>query len=208
MIVEGGVRPRCIIVGVVTLCIGFCVASPGLSQAQDASSVDQIINSLTPGAGTAKGTRGIGPVVHVPPDSPGAPGSLHRHAASEPGGPLQDAAPASKSLHVEFASGSAVLTPAAIRTLGNLGRALSAKALSDYRFRIEGHTDTVGTPALNKVLAERRAQAVVDFVVSRYHVDATRLEAAGLGEEGLLVPTPQQTPEPRNRRVEVINLGS
>ena len=28
-----------------------------------------------------------------------------------------------------------------------------------------------------------------------------------MGEDGLLVPTPPQTPEPRNRRVQVINLG-
>jgi len=29
-----------------------------------------------------------------------------------------------------------------------------------------------------------------------------------MGEDGLLVPTPPQTPEPRNRRVQVINLGA
>ena len=29
-----------------------------------------------------------------------------------------------------------------------------------------------------------------------------------MGEKGLLVHTPPQTPEPRNRRVEVINLGA
>ena len=29
-----------------------------------------------------------------------------------------------------------------------------------------------------------------------------------MGEDGLLVPTPDQTPEPRNRRVQVVNIGS
>jgi len=29
-----------------------------------------------------------------------------------------------------------------------------------------------------------------------------------MGEQGLLVPTPPQTPDARNRRVEVINLGA
>ena len=32
-------------------------------------------------------------------------------------------------------------------------------------------------------------------------------EAVGLGETQLLVPTPDGQPEPRNRRVQVINLG-
>jgi outer membrane protein OmpA-like peptidoglycan-associated protein len=34
------------------------------------------------------------------------------------------------------------------------------------------------------------------------------VQAVGMGEEGLLVSTPAQTPEPRNRRVQVINLGA
>ncbi len=29
-----------------------------------------------------------------------------------------------------------------------------------------------------------------------------------MGENGLLVATPPQTPEPRNRRVQVVNLGA
>jgi outer membrane protein OmpA-like peptidoglycan-associated protein len=39
-------------------------------------------------------------------------------------------------------------------------------------------------------------------------VSATRLEAVGRGQEALKVPTPDQTPEPRNRRVQVINIGA
>jgi hypothetical protein len=29
-----------------------------------------------------------------------------------------------------------------------------------------------------------------------------------MGEQGLMVPTPPQTAEPRNRRVQVVNLGA
>jgi len=49
---------------------------------------------------------------------------------------------------------------------------------------------------------------VVDYVTKKYGVDPSRLQAVGMGEDGLLVPTPPQTPEPRNRRVQVINLGA
>jgi outer membrane protein OmpA-like peptidoglycan-associated protein len=57
-------------------------------------------------------------------------------------------------------------------------------------------------------LSERRAEAVVDYVARKYGVALSRLQAVGMGEDGLLVPTPPQTPEPRNRRVQVINLGA
>jgi outer membrane protein OmpA-like peptidoglycan-associated protein len=111
-------------------------------------------------------------------------------------------------LTVNFATDSAELTPEAIRTLDELGRALASKDLAGYRFRIEGHTDTVGRRDYNQALSERRAQAVVDYVAKKYGVDPGRLQAVGMGETGLLVQTPPQTPEPRNRRVQVINLGA
>ena len=112
------------------------------------------------------------------------------------------------NLTVQFASGSAVLTPAAIHTLDELGRALSSSTLAAYKFRIEGHTDTVGTPEMNKTLSEQRAAAVVDYLAGKFSIDKARLTSVGMGEEGLLVSTPANTPEPRNRRVQVINLGA
>ena len=72
--------------------------------------------------------------------------------------------------------------------------------------RIEGHTDTTGDDQTNLALSQRRAAAVVDYLASRYGVDRARLIAVGMGKGGLAVPTPDQTAEPRNRRVVVINL--
>ena len=109
---------------------------------------------------------------------------------------------------VNFTSGSADLTPQAVQALNELGRALSSKELAGYKFRIEGHTDTVGTPDSNLELSAKRAHAVVTYITSHFGVDASRLQAVGKGEEDLAVPTPAQTPEPRNRRVLVVNLGA
>jgi outer membrane protein OmpA-like peptidoglycan-associated protein len=95
-----------------------------------------------------------------------------------------------------------------VQVLDNLGRALSNQALVDYRFRIEGHTDTVGSRQYNNTLSDRRAAAVVDYLANNFHVDRSRVEAIGMGKDGLLVPTADQTAEPRNRRVQVVNLGS
>lgn len=114
---------------------------------------------------------------------------------------------AAANITVTFPSGSATLTPEAERQLAPLGRALASAELSAYRFRIEGHTDTVGSAEMNQVLSERRAASVRDFLVRRYGVNPSRLEAVGLGQTQLLVPTPDNTPMPRNRRVQVVNIS-
>lgn len=184
--------------------------------AQHNPSADQIINSLKPSGnlvlGGTRGLRLAAPTNDAAAQQPApSPAQQPRVASSKPVAmpvaPQPPAAPA-VNLTVNFANGSAELTPEAIRTLDALGRALASQDLASYRFRIEGHTDTVGSSEYNHALSERRAAAVVDFVAKKYGVDPSRLQAVGMGEEGLLVPTPPQTPEPRNRRVQVINLGA
>ena len=178
--------------------------------AQSSPSADQIITSLKPSGNlVAGGTRGIRlsgapaptPVTHA------AAGQTHPTAHAAAAQPTTPAAPSS-NLTVNFASGSSDLTPQAIQALNELGRALSSKDLAAYKFRIEGHTDTVGTPEANRALSEQRAKAVVAFITSHFGVDEGRLQAVGMGEQELAVPTPAQTPEPRNRRVLVVNLGA
>jgi OmpA-OmpF porin, OOP family len=189
--------------------------------AQGNPSADQIINSLKPSGNlTAGGTRGIRLAApsadgtapaqaqsqYQAPTTPAAP-TQRRVASAKPMAPAEAAGP-SVNLTVNFPNGSADLTPEAMASLDALGRALSSSELSSYRFRIEGHTDTVGSKEYNRSLSERRAEAVVNYIVTKYGVQASRLQAVGMGEEGLLVSTPEQTPEPRNRRVQVINLGA
>ncbi len=189
--------------------------------AQGNPSADQIINSLKPtGNLTMGGTRGIrlaapsgegtAPAQAQSSTGPAATGQS-RVASAKPTAhataPAEAAGP-SVNLTVNFPNGSADLTPEAMTTLDALGRALSSSDLASYRFRIEGHTDTVGSKEYNRSLSERRAEAVVNYIVTKFGVQASRLQAVGMGEEGLLVSTPEQTPEPRNRRVQVINLGA
>jgi outer membrane protein OmpA-like peptidoglycan-associated protein len=178
-------------------------------------SADQIINSLRPSGNLVRGgTRGIRLApsgdASSEPQAAATPAASQPRVAASKSVAVPAAAPAAPAVNltVNFANGSAELTPAATRTLDELGRALSSKDLAGYRFRIEGHTDTVGSLDYNRALSERRAEAVVDYVAKKYEVDPTRLQAVGMGEDGLLVPTPPQTPEPRNRRVQVINLGA
>ena len=49
-----------------------------------------------------------------------------------------------------------------------------AKAFSNARIRIEGNTDNVGSAASNKVLSEKRAKSVADYLKAQYGMDANR----------------------------------
>jgi OOP family OmpA-OmpF porin len=204
----------CLLVAIALFGAGAALTNPGRAQTTNPSS-DSILKSLTP-TGTIGPSRGIR-AVNPAPEAAAPSGT----AGSAPSGtgratPSRTAAAASSgsagaapsvSLSVQFQTGSAQLTAPAMQTLNQLGQALSQPALAPYRFRIEGHTDTVGTAAYNKQLSDERAAAVVEYLATNFKVDRSRLEAVGMGEEGLLVATPDQTNEPRNRRVAVVNLG-
>lgn len=130
----------------------------------------------------------------------------------DPRSPVQSATTAprdrpSVSLMITFATGSADLTPQAEAVLASLARALASPDLAGSRFRIEGHTDTVGEAAMNQALSDRRAATVRDVLVHRYGIAASRLDAVGYGESTPLVRSGDGRSEPRNRRVQVVNLG-
>ena len=67
---------------------------------------------------------------------------------------------------------------------------------------IEGHTDNTASAAYNQALSERRAKAVLDYLVSK-GVDASRLACRGFGFSQPVATN--DTPEGRqqNRRVEI-----
>jgi outer membrane protein OmpA-like peptidoglycan-associated protein len=190
--------------------------------AQSNPTAEQIIDALKPTGGTLQNGSTRGFRLASPTDQttagapawPSAPGSSAsgpgvRTAATQPmAPPTSSAAGRSVNLTVVFDTDSAQLTPQAMTALDELGRALSNRELSSYRFRIEGHTDTVGAPEYNRGLSELRAASVVAYLTTKFHVAPSRLQAVGMGEQGLLVPTPPQTPELRNRRVQIVNLGA
>ena len=191
------------------------------AMAQGNPSADEIIQSLKPGGNLTQSTRGIkmaNPGAAAPASVTTSSAAAPRPSAAaakvsaavpkaSPAPTASDAGP-SVSLTVEFATDSSDLTPQARQTLDQLGRALSSQDLAQYNFRIEGHTDTVGSPAHNKALSQRRADTVAAYLEKNFGVAAARLQTVGLGQDGLLVPTPPQTANAQNRRVKVVNLGA
>ena len=78
---------------------------------------------------------------------------------------------------------------------------------TDVAVEVRGHTDAMGDPQANQRLSERRAVAVVDYMVAD-GVDADGLTSSGLGET--LPVQPNDTPAGRaaNRRIEFVVLES
>jgi outer membrane protein OmpA-like peptidoglycan-associated protein len=87
-------------------------------------------------------------------------------------------------------------------------RALVAQVLAVVRERplatvvVTGHTDTMGMPGANHALGLKRAAAVRNLLVSA-GLDASRIDISSLGETDPLIPTKDETAEPRNRRVDI-----
>ena len=71
------------------------------------------------------------------------------------------------------------------------------------RIEVNGYTDTSGSAQYNQGLSVRRANTVAAELV-RLGVPRQEIVAQGFGETNLLVPTPDNTREPQNRRVEII----
>ncbi len=73
------------------------------------------------------------------------------------------------------------------------------------KLRVEGHTDSKGAAVYNRRLSQRRAQAVVDYLV-RKGVEQDRLVAKGFGEDKPIAGNKTERGRSMNRRVEMIIL--
>lgn len=121
-----------------------------------------------------------------------------------PGNPPIRPSAAVPSLQVSGLAAGAVDVPA--EWTAQLAEvATFARERPDCRLVIEAHTDTVGSSTANLLLSHKRALEMERRVVGDFPIDRTRLPALLVpwGERRTPVPTPDQVPEPRNRRVDV-----
>jgi OmpA-OmpF porin, OOP family len=114
-------------------------------------------------------------------------------------GPSQDAARVRLAQGITFVSGSANLTPAATQNVDKLAAAMLRPDKMTTRFRIEGHTDSVGGRDANLELSKRRAAAVSAYLAGK-GVDPSRLDVIGYGFDQTLAGLPGTSAA--NRRVE------
>ena len=81
----------------------------------------------------------------------------------------------------------------------------AARQRSPTLISIIGHTDSTGTEEINAALSLERAKAV-EKLLKEHDPALNNIELKYFGEKEPLIPTPPNTPEPRNRRVEIMIL--
>ena len=148
-------------------------------------------------------------IVQTPPAPPAAPPATTTAnvATTVPNAPMREPArqgdpPPSISLAISFGLNSFTLTNDGRKLADSLGQALTAEALSEYRFIVEGHTDSSGSPVGNQALSLSRAEAVRNHLISVHHINPERLRAVGKGSSE---PADASNPRsPQNRRVRIV----
>lgn len=105
------------------------------------------------------------------------------------------------SYMVFFDLGSDRISEQSQNTVAQAAQAFKSRA--NTRLTVTGYADTVGSPAANQVLSQRRADKVRNDLIAS-GVPASAITAIGAGEDGLLVPTGQEQKEPRNRRAYIV----
>jgi outer membrane protein OmpA-like peptidoglycan-associated protein len=97
-----------------------------------------------------------------------------------------------------------VVKPESYGTLKGIADVLNENP--DVKVKIVGHTDSDGADAVNLDLSKRRGAAVKAELVKDFGIDASRLEADGMGETQPVAPNDIPANKALNRRVELIKL--
>ena len=108
------------------------------------------------------------------------------------------------SRYLFFENDSLTLTPDSAVTLRALLQSLKTRRAVEIV--LTGHTDTKGAGDYNDALSLQRAESIKQSllpILAEYGVTAESISTAGRGERELLIDTPDETDEPRNRRVEI-----
>ena len=102
---------------------------------------------------------------------------------------------------IRFDFNKAVIKPEYQELIEKLASATQEN--KNIKVSVVGHTDTTGSSNYNYALGGRRAEAVQKMLI-KYGIPASQIVAVSAGEEGLAVPTPDNTPNAENRRVRVV----
>jgi len=114
---------------------------------------------------------------------------------------LSELPPPARSYTLYFLEGGTEMTPESAPVLEELRAEIARR--SGPEVQVTGHTDTVGSDSDNDALSQRRAEEILNLLVSR-GFDRSIMSAVGRGERELKEVTPDNVGNPVNRRVEVI----
>lgn len=102
---------------------------------------------------------------------------------------------------VHFGFNKANLTPKAKEALDQLAQQFGN--VKNYVVVVDGNTDQIGSAEYNYELSKRRADAVVNYLASKYSVPAHKIYVIGLGKDKLAEEGKSAKARAENRRVDV-----
>lgn len=105
------------------------------------------------------------------------------------------------SYYLYFEGGTTTLTAESRADVPKIIDEITKRGLA-VDISVIGHTDTVGDDQLNANLSLERAKSVAELF-QEVMPDVSKVTIDSHGEKNLLVPTPDNTAEAKNRRVEV-----
>jgi OOP family OmpA-OmpF porin len=110
---------------------------------------------------------------------------------------------------VNFKTGSSMLSPDSKTKLDDIAsKALNAKG---YVLEVSGYADTKGSIQLNRALSQRRADAVIRYLVENHNIPLRRIVTPyGYGETNPVADNESREGRAQNRRVEIkllVNKG-
>jgi outer membrane protein OmpA-like peptidoglycan-associated protein len=116
-----------------------------------------------------------------------------------------------KTITVQFATNSAKLTPKAKATIDEAAGWVKTQNTKGWVMAVIGYADTTGNSQRNIDLSERRANAVIYYIVSKYKMPLNRLvQPFGYGQLEPVAENKTKAGRAKNRRVEIrlmVNKG-
>jgi outer membrane protein OmpA-like peptidoglycan-associated protein len=110
------------------------------------------------------------------------------------------------NVSVTFGFDKAVLTKDDKEQLDTFGAQLTAA--KGYILEVTGGTDSTGPADYNYELSQRRADAVVQYLATKYNVPAHRFYLIGIGKDKEVAPNNTAEGRKQNRRVEIRLLSN
>ncbi len=109
-----------------------------------------------------------------------------------------------KTITVNFRTGSSVLSRQAKAEIDNAAAWVKTQNTKGWVIAVVGHADTTGNTARNRDLSDRRAQAVIYYIVTKYRLPMQRfVQPFGYGELEAVADNKTSAGRAKNRRVEI-----
>lgn len=105
------------------------------------------------------------------------------------------------TLHIVYKPGSVELDDPSKPVLDDLATRL--QTYKDVKLEIGGYTDNTGSAEANKSISQRRAQKVMEYLISK-GVEKERLTALGYGATNFIADNKTEEGRKENRRVEIV----